>query len=80
MVANSTSSLRPGMPPEWILADKTGSGGYGSTNDVGLGFGPGGQQVVLSVMMRSATNNPNADGFRPVMTEIAAVAMSALAA
>jgi beta-lactamase class A len=40
MVANSTSSLRPGMPPDWILADKTGGGGYGTTNDVGLGFGP----------------------------------------
>lgn len=80
MVANSTSSLRPGMPPQWILADKTGGGGYGSTNDVGLGFGPGAQQVVLSVMMRSATDNPNADGFRPVMAEIAAVVMSALAA
>lgn len=79
MVANSTSSLRPGMPPEWILADKTGGGGYGTTNDVGLGFGPRGKQVVLSVMMRSATDDPYADGFRPVMAEIAAVVMSALA-
>ena len=75
MTTNTTSSLRPGMPPEWVLADKTGSGDYGSTNDVGVGFGPGGRQVVLAVMARSATDEPDAAGLRPMMAEIATLVM-----
>lgn len=78
MSANTTSSLRPGMPPDWVLADKTGSGDFGSTNDVGVGFGPGGRQVLLAVMVRSATDDPDADGFRPVLAEIAALVMPVL--
>ena len=35
MRADQTSSMRPGLPPGWTTADKTGSGDYGSTNDVG---------------------------------------------
>ena len=34
MRANDTSSMRAGLPPGWTTADKTGSGDYGSTNDV----------------------------------------------
>jgi beta-lactamase class A len=78
MTANTTSSLRPGMPPEWVLADKTGSGDYGSTNDVGVAFGPGERQVLLAVMVRSASDDPDADGFRPMMAEIAGLVMPAL--
>jgi beta-lactamase class A len=78
MTTNVTSSLRPGMPPGWVLADKTGSGDYGSTNDVGVGFGPGDRKVVLSVMARSAGDDPDAEGLRPVIAEIAALVMPAL--
>lgn len=78
MTTNVTSSLRPGMPLGWVLADKTGSGDYGSTNDVGVVFGPGGQQVLLSVMVRSETNEPDVEGLRPLLAEIAALLMPAL--
>lgn len=78
MTANETSSLRPGLPPGWVLADKTGSGDYGSTNDVGIAFGPGGRQVLLAVMARSASDDPDAEGFRPVMSEIAQLIMPAV--
>ena len=40
MRANQTSSMRAGLPPGWTTADKTGSGDYGSTNDVGIAYGP----------------------------------------
>ncbi|WP_199253485.1 class A beta-lactamase [Mycolicibacterium mengxianglii] len=80
MTANATSSLRPGLPPGWVLADKTGSGDYGSTNDVGVGFGPDGRNIVLSVMIRSAGDDPDAEGFRPIMAEIAGLVMPALSA
>jgi beta-lactamase class A len=78
MTANVTSSLRPGMPPEWTLADKTGSGDYGTTNDVGVGFGPGEQRVLLAVMVRSASDDPDAEGVRPMMAELAALVMPVL--
>lgn len=78
MRANVTSSMRPGMPPNWVLADKTGSGAYGITNDVGIAFGPDGRQVLLSVMVRSEQEDPDAEGFRPMMAEVAALVMSML--
>jgi beta-lactamase class A len=40
MRANETSSMRAGLPQGWATADKTGSGDYGSTNDVGISYGP----------------------------------------
>lgn len=76
MKTNTTSSLRPGLPAGWTFADKTGSGDYGSTNDVGVVFGPDGRTVVLSVMVRSAGDDSDAEGFRPVMPEIAAAVMA----
>ncbi|MET0897862.1 MAG: class A beta-lactamase [Mycobacterium sp.] len=78
MTANVTSSLRPGLPPEWILADKTGSGDYGTTNDVGVGFGPGDRRVLISAMVRSATDDPDAEGVRPMMAELAALVLPVL--
>jgi beta-lactamase class A len=83
MTTNATSSLRPGLPPGWSFADKTGSGDYGSTNDVGVGWGPpegAARQVVLSVMVRSASDDADAEGFRPIMPEIAALVVPALLA
>ncbi|MDF2825864.1 MAG: Beta-lactamase [Mycobacterium sp.] len=80
MSTNVTSSLRPGMPPGWTLADKTGSGDYGTTNDVGVASGPDGTNVLLAVMIRSAADDPEAQGFRPVMAEIATLLMSTLTA
>ena len=42
MRANQTSSMRAGLPPGWTTADKTGSGDYATTNDVGIAYGPDG--------------------------------------
>lgn len=43
MRANVTSSMRAGLPQGWTSADKTGSGDYASTNDVGIAYGPDGR-------------------------------------
>ncbi len=37
---NETSSMRAGLPEGWTTADKTGNGDYGSTNDIGIAYGP----------------------------------------
>lgn len=68
---NTTSSVRAGLPSGWTTADKTGSGDYGSSNDVGIAYGPNGQQVLFSVMTRSRTPNPNADSLRPLIADVA---------
>ena len=77
MRGNETSSMRAGLPG-WSTADKTGSGGYGSTNDVGVAYGPDGQQLLLSIMTRSASDDPEAPNRRELIGELAAYAAGEL--
>ncbi|MCV7194853.1 class A beta-lactamase [Mycolicibacterium brumae] len=70
MRANQTSSMRAGLPAGWASADKTGSGDYGSTNDVGIAFGPAGERLLLAILIRSAGADPKAEGFRPLVGEV----------
>ncbi|KOV67320.1 hypothetical protein ADL00_16055 [Streptomyces sp. AS58] len=39
-----------GLPSGWILADKTGSGEFGTSHDVGIVWPPGRSPVVMSVL------------------------------
>jgi beta-lactamase class A len=68
---NVTSSMRAALPPGWTTADKTGAGDYGSTNDIGMVYGPNGQRVLLSLMTRSQSANSGADALRPLIAEVA---------
>lgn len=78
MRANETSSMRAGLPEGWTTADKTGGGDYGSTNDVGVAFGPDGQRLLLAIMTRSAADDPKADALRPLIGEVTALVLPAL--
>lgn len=78
MRANETSSIRAGLPPGWTTADKTGSGDYGTTNDVGIAYGPQGQRLLLAVMTRSATDDPDAENMRPLIGEVTAAVLPEL--
>jgi beta-lactamase class A len=80
MRGNQTSSLRAGLPPGWTSADKTGSGDYGSTNDVGVAYGPAGQRVLLAIMTRSQANDPQAANLRPLIGELTTLVMPTLLA
>jgi beta-lactamase class A len=80
MRANETSSMRAGLPPGWAAADKTGSGDYGSTNDVGVAYGPAGQRVLLAIMARSQANDPKAQNRRPLIGELTTLAIPDLLA
>ena len=42
-------SIRAGVPAGWTVGDKTGSGAYGTTNDVAVLWPPQGGPVVLAV-------------------------------
>lgn len=78
MRANETSSMRAGLPPSWTTADKTGSGDYGTTNDVGIAYGPKGQRVLLAILTRSASNVVDAENKRPLIGEVTAAVFPAL--
>ncbi|HEX2212831.1 MAG TPA: class A beta-lactamase [Mycobacterium sp.] len=80
MRANQTSSMRAGLPAGWTSADKTGSGDYGSTNDVGIAFGPDGRRLLMAIMTRSAAEDPKAPNLRPLIGEVASTLIPALLA
>jgi beta-lactamase class A len=73
-----TSSMRAGLPNVWTSADKTGSGDYGSTNDVGIAYGPDGRKLLLSMMTRSATDDPKAHNMQPLIGELTTRVVDAL--
>jgi beta-lactamase class A len=78
MRANQTSSMRAGLPAGYTSADKTGSGDYGTTNDIGVVYGPAGQQVLLSLMTKSASGDPDAPSLRPLIGELATLVLAEL--
>lgn len=51
MVGNTTGSerIRAGVPRDWEVADKTGSGGYAVVNDIGVLWPPHGAPVVIAI-------------------------------
>ncbi|MER7578510.1 class A beta-lactamase [Kitasatospora sp. NPDC097691] len=72
----STNRFRKGLPADWALADKTGSGRYGTANDVGIAWTPSGAPVVLAVL----TTKPDEAAVRdePVVAKTAALLASVL--
>lgn len=59
MLGNTTGEtrIRAGVPAGWRVADKTGSGDYGTANDVAVLYSPSRQPVVLTVY----TTRPDKD-------------------
>jgi beta-lactamase class A len=41
--------IRAAVPSGWKVADKTGSGSYGTTNAIGVAWPPGGAPIVIAV-------------------------------
>ncbi|MFJ4877250.1 class A beta-lactamase [Streptomyces sp. NPDC088745] len=44
------AKLRAGLPADWVVADKTGGGKYGTNHDVGLVWPPGRAPLVMAVL------------------------------
>ncbi|WP_341677506.1 class A beta-lactamase [Niveibacterium sp. SC-1] len=51
MLGNTTGAarIRAGVPADWRVADKTGTGDYGSTNDIGVLWPPARAPIVLAI-------------------------------
>jgi beta-lactamase class A len=62
--------MRAGLQPGWTTADKTGAGDYGSTNAVGIAYGPTGQRLLLSIMTRSQADDTDAPTLQPLIAEV----------
>ncbi|WP_109507837.1 class A beta-lactamase [Nocardioides speluncae] len=55
MLASRTggAALRAGLPAGWRIAEKTGSGAYGTRNDVGIAWTDGDVPILISCLTRS---------------------------
>lgn len=60
--------IRAGVPAGWAVADKTGTGDYGTTNDIGVIWPPGKPPIVLTVYF----TQPADKGAKPKDAVIAA--------
>ncbi|WP_369182101.1 class A beta-lactamase [Streptomyces sp. Y1] len=78
LLANTTSThrFREGLPADWRLADKTGTGQHGTTNDVGITWTPDGTPIVLAVL--STKPDPAAPKDEPLLARTATLLATAL--
>lgn len=79
LVGNTTGDerIRAGLPPGWRVGDKTGTGAYGTANDVAVAWPPGGAPIVLAVLTSRATEDAPWDA--ALIAEAAAVVAQELA-
>jgi beta-lactamase class A len=55
-----TDRIKAGVPAGWRVAHKTGTGGYGPTNDIGLLYPPTGEPVVVAVYYHAPSTSTSA--------------------
>ncbi|MDO1558183.1 class A beta-lactamase [Brevundimonas sp. 2R-24] len=67
--------LKAGVPDGWRVAHKTGTGGYGPTNDIGLLYPPAGAPIVAAAYYHAETDAPANDA---VIAEATRRALEAL--
>ncbi len=53
--------IRAGVPGDWVVGDKTGSGGYGTRNDIAVLRPPGRAPIVLAVLSSRAMEDADYD-------------------
>lgn len=53
--------IRAGVPTDWIVADKSGSGGYGTRNDIAVLWPPSGAPLVIAVFSSRDSIGPDAN-------------------
>jgi len=70
MIANTTGGarLRAGLPGDWKIGDKTGTGDNGSAGDIAVIWPPKRGPIVAAVYIGEAT--VKVDEFNPVFAEI----------
>lgn len=79
MRGNTTGDkrIRAGVPAGWQVADKTGSGAYGSVNDIGVAYPASGAPLVIAVYY--TREQKNADTNQDIITAATRIVTAALA-
>jgi beta-lactamase class A len=72
-IVTGDKRIRAGLPPGWSIADKTGAGDYASTNDIGVAFGPNGERLLLAVMTRTRSDDPQTPRADPLLADVTRV-------
>ncbi len=59
MIENTTGDnrIRSGVPKGWKVADKTGTGSYGTTNDIGVLFPPHHKPIIVAIYFTQNDKN-----------------------
>jgi beta-lactamase class A len=68
--------VRAGVPQGWTVADKTGTGDYGTVNDIAVVWPPDAPPLVISIMSSKATAEAEYD--QALLAEAAAYAVESL--
>ncbi len=73
LVGNTTGDqrIRAGMPAGWRVGDKTGTGSYGTTNDVAVVWPPDAAPIAVAVLTSRAAEDATRD--QALLAEAAAV-------
>ncbi|MEB8343400.1 class A beta-lactamase [Streptomyces endophyticus] len=81
LLANTTSGerFRAALPADWVLGDKTGTGRYGTANDVGIAWTPDGAPVILSVLSTKPDTDKDTEGDSPLVKRAAELIVETLA-
>ena len=63
MLGNTTGAarIRAGVPSGWRVADKTGTGDYGSGNDIAIVWPPHRAPIVITVFTTRSTKDAKPD-------------------
>lgn len=69
--------LKAGVPAGWRVAHKTGTGGYGPTNDIGLLYPPTGAPIVVAAYYHAASASSAASN-EAVIADATRLALKAL--
>jgi beta-lactamase class A len=79
LLANTTGDerIRAGLPADWTVGDKTGSGAHGSANDVAVTWTPGGTPIVIAVL--TTKEAPDAEYDNGVFPDVAKIVAKTLA-
>ena len=67
--------IKAGVPAGWRVAHKTGTGGYGPTNDIGILYPALGAPIIVAAYYHAASDRPENEG---VIAEATRLALSAL--
>lgn len=78
MRGNTTGDkrIRAGVPAGWQVADKTGSGAYGSVNDIGVAYPASGAPLVIAVYY--TREQKKADTNQDIITAATRIVVAAL--